>query len=120
MPPSATEKEQIGFLVNCIKNTHNGKVDWEGVASDLNIISKAAASKRYSRLLQAYELNSAGEQASGTPTKAGKATDKSPKDKKGKAYKVSKPSRACGRSAKDKSDEQEPQEDQENQEEKEP
>ncbi|CAK7230740.1 hypothetical protein SCUCBS95973_007674 [Sporothrix curviconia] len=43
--------EQISFLLACIKHaTVGGKIDFEAVAKELTIPSKAAAAKRYERL----------------------------------------------------------------------
>ncbi|KAI6779840.1 uncharacterized protein J7T54_003764 [Emericellopsis cladophorae] len=44
---------QVKFLVSCIKFSSNGKPDFEQVAKDRNIVSKAAAQKRYERMIKA-------------------------------------------------------------------
>ncbi|KAF4582076.1 hypothetical protein GQ602_006700 [Ophiocordyceps camponoti-floridani] len=46
--------EQVKFLVCCIKHTNAGRPDFDAVAKELNIVSKAAAGKRYERLIKAY------------------------------------------------------------------
>ncbi|EFW98938.1 hypothetical protein CMQ_4790 [Grosmannia clavigera kw1407] len=46
-----TAQEQVNFLLACIKHSQSGgKVDFEAVATELKIASKAAAAKRYERL----------------------------------------------------------------------
>ncbi|KAJ6441950.1 ATPase-like, ATP-binding domain protein [Purpureocillium lavendulum] len=55
--------EQVKFLVSCIKHANNGKPNFEAVAQELEIVSKAAAffysQKRYERLLKAHAVNGA-------------------------------------------------------------
>ncbi|KAK4465918.1 hypothetical protein QBC42DRAFT_282824 [Cladorrhinum samala] len=45
---------QFKFLLACVKFSNAGKVDFTLVAKELDIISKAAAAKRYERLLKAH------------------------------------------------------------------
>ncbi|WYZ36573.1 hypothetical protein EsH8_II_000079 [Colletotrichum jinshuiense] len=47
---------QVKFLVNCIKYSQNGRVDFDAVATDCNIVSKAAAAKRFERILKAHGM----------------------------------------------------------------
>ncbi|KAF6820020.1 hypothetical protein CSOJ01_01088 [Colletotrichum sojae] len=47
---------QVTFLVHCIKYSNNGRVDFDSVAKELNIASKAAAAKRFERLLKGYGM----------------------------------------------------------------
>ncbi|PHH81631.1 hypothetical protein CDD82_324 [Ophiocordyceps australis] len=47
--------DQVEFLVACIKHTNNGKPDFGAVALELNIVTKAAAQKRYERMLKAHQ-----------------------------------------------------------------
>ncbi|KAF5526545.1 hypothetical protein CGCA056_v002975 [Colletotrichum aenigma] len=55
--PVGTDAEgQVKFLVNCIRFSNNGKVDFEAVAIECNIASKGAAAKRFSRLLQQHGM----------------------------------------------------------------
>ncbi|KAM4059906.1 hypothetical protein HRG_002474 [Hirsutella rhossiliensis] len=51
-PQDATE--QIKFLVSCIHNASAGKPNFQAVAAQLGIVTKAAAQKRYERLLKAH------------------------------------------------------------------
>ncbi|KPM37199.1 hypothetical protein AK830_g9347 [Neonectria ditissima] len=48
--------EQVKFLVSCIGHTTNGRPDFQAVAEELSIISKAAAQKRYERMLKAHGI----------------------------------------------------------------
>ncbi|KAI5466918.1 hypothetical protein BGZ63DRAFT_398542 [Mariannaea sp. PMI_226] len=52
--------DQVKFLVCCIGNTSNGRPDFQAVASELEIVSKAAAQKRYERLLKSYGIKPGG------------------------------------------------------------
>ncbi|KAK1772504.1 hypothetical protein QBC33DRAFT_510361 [Phialemonium atrogriseum] len=71
--PLDTES-QFKFLVSCIKHSTAGKVDFVAVANELQIVSKAAAAKRYERLLKAHGVapgggnraNTAGPKSAGT------------------------------------------------------
>ncbi|KAL7912782.1 hypothetical protein GGI35DRAFT_491215 [Trichoderma velutinum] len=49
--------EQVRFLVSCIGHTTNGRPDFTLVAEELGIVSKAAAQKRYERMLKANGVN---------------------------------------------------------------
>ncbi|PHH80885.1 hypothetical protein CDD83_3658 [Cordyceps sp. RAO-2017] len=49
--------EQVKFLVSCIRHASNGKPDFAAVAEQLGIVSKAAAQKRYERMLKAHGVN---------------------------------------------------------------
>ncbi|KAK3951504.1 hypothetical protein QBC32DRAFT_325231 [Pseudoneurospora amorphoporcata] len=58
MPPKANQDVagQMNFLLCCIKHSSNGKINWSEVAGELSIVSKAAAAKRYERLLKAHDI----------------------------------------------------------------
>ncbi|EGO56779.1 hypothetical protein NEUTE1DRAFT_138874 [Neurospora tetrasperma FGSC 2508] len=58
MPPKANQDVagQMNFLLTCIKHSTNGKINWTEVAEELSIVSKAAAAKRYERLLKAHDI----------------------------------------------------------------
>ncbi|KAI0389378.1 hypothetical protein F5Y17DRAFT_462799 [Xylariaceae sp. FL0594] len=57
MAPAADAEVQLRFLVACIRHSNNGKVDFEEVRKECDIISKAAAAKRYERLLKAHGIS---------------------------------------------------------------
>ncbi|KAI8720476.1 hypothetical protein NCS52_00492900 [Fusarium sp. LHS14.1] len=65
--------DQVKFLVSCIGHTSNGRPDFQAVADELSIVSKAAAQKRYERMLKAHGINRpgaiAGDSVPATPTK---------------------------------------------------
>ncbi|OLN91970.1 hypothetical protein CCHL11_01483 [Colletotrichum chlorophyti] len=78
---------QVKFLVNCIKHSQSGRVDFEAVATECNIVSKAAAAKRFERLLKANGMKTSDLQKGGsvggspgpsvsTPASKSKATPK--------------------------------------------
>ncbi|KAK3392623.1 hypothetical protein B0T20DRAFT_488429 [Sordaria brevicollis] len=58
MPPKANQdvQGQMNFLLTCIKHSNNGKINWTDVAEELGIVSKAAAAKRYERLLKSHDI----------------------------------------------------------------
>ncbi|KAK2605950.1 hypothetical protein QQS21_003676 [Conoideocrella luteorostrata] len=58
MPANQDPSEQVKFLVSCIGNTTNGRPDFNAVAEELSIVSKAAAQKRYERMLKANGVSS--------------------------------------------------------------
>ncbi|KAI0414936.1 hypothetical protein F5X98DRAFT_389444 [Xylaria grammica] len=60
---------QFRFLISCIRHSTAGKVDFEEVRKECNIISKAAAAKRYERLMKAHNINS-GSAANGVKKEA--------------------------------------------------
>ncbi|KAK1639828.1 hypothetical protein BDP81DRAFT_447440 [Colletotrichum phormii] len=47
---------QVTFLVHCIKHSSGGRVDFRSVANDCKIASKAAAAKRFERILKPYGM----------------------------------------------------------------
>ncbi|KAM6536768.1 hypothetical protein FALCPG4_002754 [Fusarium falciforme] len=66
--------DQVKFLVSCIGHTSNGRPDFQAVADELAIVSKAAAQKRYERMLKAHGISrpgalAGGDSAPATPTK---------------------------------------------------
>ncbi|KAF7559724.1 hypothetical protein G7046_g4434 [Stylonectria norvegica] len=66
--------DQVKFLVACIGHTTNGRPDFAQVANDLAIVSKAAAQKRYERMLKAHGINTKG----GAATSGNTTPDKAP------------------------------------------
>ncbi|KAJ4254892.1 hypothetical protein NW762_009690 [Fusarium torreyae] len=52
--------DQVKFLVSCIGHTSNGRPDFQSVADELGIVSKAAAQKRYERMLKAHGISRPG------------------------------------------------------------
>ncbi|KAF3931769.1 hypothetical protein ABW19_dt0203203 [Dactylella cylindrospora] len=48
--------DQFIFLVTCIKHAKNGRPDFDRVAEERGIISKAAAQKRYCRLMKHHGI----------------------------------------------------------------
>ncbi|KAJ4024094.1 hypothetical protein NW752_002662 [Fusarium irregulare] len=52
--------DQIKFLVSCIGHSSNGRPDFQAVADELDIVSKAAAQKRYERMLKAHGISRPG------------------------------------------------------------
>ncbi|KYK55767.1 hypothetical protein DCS_07731 [Drechmeria coniospora] len=55
--------EQVRFLVTCIKHTNQGRPNFELVAEELDIVTKAAAQKRYERLLKAHGVTATSQKA---------------------------------------------------------
>ncbi|KAF6834323.1 hypothetical protein CPLU01_04959 [Colletotrichum plurivorum] len=81
---------QVTFLVHCIKYSNNGRVDFDSVAKELNIASKAAAAKRFERLLKGYgmkpsDLQKPGGAATLPTTQSPAGTPKTPAKNAGKA-----------------------------------
>ncbi|GFG01064.1 hypothetical protein IFM5058_00283 [Aspergillus udagawae] len=64
--------ETVQFLLSCIRYSNSGKVDFNEVAKECNIVSKGAAAKRYERLIKAY--NEAANTTT-TTTTAGSESD---------------------------------------------
>ncbi|PKX89758.1 uncharacterized protein P174DRAFT_378484 [Aspergillus novofumigatus IBT 16806] len=64
--------ETVHFLLSCIRYSNSGKVDFNEVAKECNIVSRGAAAKRYERLLKAY--NEAAKETT-TTTTAGSEPD---------------------------------------------
>ncbi|OAA43783.1 hypothetical protein NOR_04358 [Metarhizium rileyi] len=65
MPATQDPTEQVRFLVTCIGNTSNGRPDFAAVAEELGIVSKAAAQKRYERMLKANGVSAVRPPAKG-------------------------------------------------------
>ncbi|GKT46983.1 uncharacterized protein ColSpa_07164 [Colletotrichum spaethianum] len=91
---------QIKFLVNCIKHSQGGKIDFQAVADDCNIVSKAAAAKRFERLLKAHGMKaselSKGSTMNGTSSPAqNTASPKTPAKSTSKTTPKSKGKRAA-------------------------
>ncbi|VUC23350.1 unnamed protein product [Clonostachys rosea] len=66
MSVKADATEQVRFLVHCIGNAQNGRPDFNAVATEMGIVSKAAAQKRYERLLKQYNITRKPNQAATT------------------------------------------------------
>ncbi|KAL9126131.1 MAG: hypothetical protein Q9217_004775 [Psora testacea] len=97
MPQKVVSSEdQFKFLISCIRHSDNGKVDFQKVAHECTIVTKAAAAKRYERMMKAHGIHPSQHTSpsfggnSLAPTARGKATTsaKSPKSKKRKREKV--------------------------------
>ncbi|KAJ8119325.1 hypothetical protein ONZ43_g3702 [Nemania bipapillata] len=56
MPAGPDTDSQFRFLISCIRNSTAGKVDFEEVRKECDIISKGAAAKRYERLMKAHNI----------------------------------------------------------------
>ncbi|KAI3552489.1 hypothetical protein CSPX01_00238 [Colletotrichum filicis] len=86
---------QVTFLVHCIKHSSSGKIDFQAVATDCNIASKAAAAKRFERIIRPFgmktsDLSKAGPIGSAASPGGSNASPKTP----GKATPKSKGKRA--------------------------
>ncbi|KAK6439702.1 hypothetical protein LTR95_004099 [Oleoguttula sp. CCFEE 5521] len=77
--------EEVKFLLSIIRVAGIGTIDWQAVADANTIVSKAAASKRFSRLNVKYKDALSGLKE-GTDSKSAKDGSASPK--KGKGTKV--------------------------------
>ncbi|TGJ79451.1 hypothetical protein E0Z10_g9302 [Xylaria hypoxylon] len=53
---AADTEAQFRFLISCIRHSTSGKVDFEEVRKECEIISKGAAAKRYERLMKAHNI----------------------------------------------------------------
>ncbi|KAI1347731.1 hypothetical protein F5Y01DRAFT_318488 [Xylaria sp. FL0043] len=60
MPVSTDIDGQFRFLISCIRHSVSGKVDFEEVRKECDIVSKGAAAKRYERLMKAHGISPAG------------------------------------------------------------
>ncbi|KAK8146789.1 hypothetical protein G3M48_002598 [Beauveria asiatica] len=71
--PKTEPQQNVRFLISCIRHSNGGKVDFEAVAKELGIVTKAAAAKRYERLIKAANKDSSSAAAPSdgdeTPTK---------------------------------------------------
>ncbi|CAK37075.1 hypothetical protein AnigIFM63604_010327 [Aspergillus niger] len=59
-PTRITPDEQLHFLLSCIRHSNSGKIDFTTVAKECSIVTKAAAAKRYERLLKSHGINTSG------------------------------------------------------------
>ncbi|KAI2617346.1 hypothetical protein GGR54DRAFT_640998 [Hypoxylon sp. NC1633] len=59
MPPLDVDS-QFRFLIACIKHSSAGKVDFNEVAKECDIVTKGAAAKRYERLMKAHGITPPG------------------------------------------------------------
>ncbi|KAI0406945.1 hypothetical protein F4802DRAFT_595577 [Xylaria palmicola] len=84
MPSTIDTESQFRFLVSCIRHSVCGKVDFEEVRKECDIISKGAAAKRYERLMKAHNITQGA--ATNIVKKEGdeakKAKTRSPKKRK--------------------------------------
>ncbi|KAI4198383.1 MAG: hypothetical protein LQ350_005320 [Teloschistes chrysophthalmus] len=53
---SSNNDELVKFLISCIRHGVNGKIDFDAVAKECDIVSKGAAAKRWERLLKAHNI----------------------------------------------------------------
>ncbi|KAE8356631.1 hypothetical protein BDV28DRAFT_144956 [Aspergillus coremiiformis] len=72
-----TDTEQLEFLLSCIRHSNNGKVDFEEVAKECDIVTKGAAAKRYERLVKCRSNASAGVSQPKSPVPSPKKAPKS-------------------------------------------
>ncbi|OHE99234.1 hypothetical protein CORC01_05515 [Colletotrichum orchidophilum] len=79
---------QVTFLVYCIKHSTGGKVDFQSVADDCNIVTKAAAAKRFERVLQKYGLKTSDLAKAGPMAASPGGSTASPKTPSKSAAKV--------------------------------
>ncbi|KAF9877734.1 hypothetical protein CkaCkLH20_04869 [Colletotrichum karsti] len=88
---TGTDSEgQVKFLVNCIRFSNQGKIDYDAVAKECGIVSKAAAAKRFSRILlshgmKAGDLAKGGPVSTGSPSQTPTGTPKTPAKSAGKS-----------------------------------
>ncbi|CAG9979475.1 unnamed protein product [Clonostachys byssicola] len=82
MSVKADATEQVRFLVHCIGNAQNGRPDFNAVATEMGIVSKAAAQKRYERLLKQYNITRKPNLASATTNGDSDSTPKKASPKK--------------------------------------
>ncbi|KAL8951811.1 MAG: hypothetical protein Q9222_002227 [Ikaeria aurantiellina] len=67
-------EEHFKFLIACIRWSNGGKVNFDEVAKECNVVTKAAAAKRFERLMKAHgiekaSLSNSSSESPGTPTK---------------------------------------------------
>ncbi|GAP88937.1 hypothetical protein SAMD00023353_3400070 [Rosellinia necatrix] len=88
MPSGPDTDSQFRFLISCIRNSTAGKVDFEEVRKECDIISKGAAAKRYERLMKAHNI-AIGAAAGGVKKEAKDSEDvKKPKSQISKKRKL--------------------------------
>ncbi|KAF4126439.1 hypothetical protein GMORB2_0175 [Geosmithia morbida] len=76
--------EQVRFLVSCIRHTSNGRPEFAAVATELGIVSKGAAQKRYERMLKAHGVSNS-KPAEPEPKYGGETPKTSPRKRTAKA-----------------------------------
>ncbi|KAK3304406.1 uncharacterized protein B0T15DRAFT_512560 [Chaetomium strumarium] len=81
MPPQDIEG-QFKFLLCCVKHSSAGKVNFDAVATELDIVSKAAAAKRYERLLKAHNITIATPRKGAGSNNDGDADTPAPRKRK--------------------------------------
>ncbi|KAH7157059.1 hypothetical protein EDB81DRAFT_757452 [Dactylonectria macrodidyma] len=104
--------DQVKFLVTCIGHTTNGRPDFQAVADDLSIVSKAAAQKRYERMLKSYNIkpgkaNGAVKEESTNGTNNGEKASPTKRKAKAPAASPAKRTRASRVPKKEESDDDE-------------
>ncbi|KAI1118090.1 hypothetical protein F5Y14DRAFT_438904 [Nemania sp. NC0429] len=57
MPSGTDNDSHFRFLISCIRHSTAGKVDFEEVRKECDIVSKGAAAKRYERLMKAHGIS---------------------------------------------------------------
>ncbi|KAI1341920.1 hypothetical protein F5Y15DRAFT_351586 [Xylariaceae sp. FL0016] len=73
---------QFRFLISCIRHSSSGKVDFDQVHKECDIVSKGAAAKRYERLMKQHGIPTGGGVAVKKETKAAKDIGKASKASK--------------------------------------
>ncbi|KAG8669833.1 hypothetical protein FPOAC2_09174 [Fusarium poae] len=107
--------DQVKFLVSCIGHTSNGRPDFQAVADELDIVTKAAAQKRYERMLKAHGISRPGALAAANngdgKTDTPPATPTTPSKRKAKgetAGSAKKPRTPRAKAKKESDDDEEP------------
>ncbi|KAM3438443.1 hypothetical protein MY4824_003223 [Beauveria thailandica] len=94
--PKIEPQQNVRFLISCIRHSNGGKVDFEAVAKELGIVTKAAAAKRYERLIKAANKDS----SSAAAPSEGDETPTKPATTKRKALALSGPKASPAKKAK--------------------
>ncbi|EGX93188.1 hypothetical protein CCM_04560 [Cordyceps militaris CM01] len=71
-------KENVRFLVSCIGHSSNGKINFDLVAKECEIVSRGAAAKRYERLLKSFDVVPGGKPTTTTTTTDAPDVDEEP------------------------------------------
>lgn len=78
--PALDAEQHLRFLLSCVKHASAGRVNFDAVSQELGIVSKAAAAKRYERLLKAHDLTPANVPKNGEASAAKTPTKRKRKD----------------------------------------
>ncbi|RBR13122.1 uncharacterized protein FIESC28_08308 [Fusarium coffeatum] len=104
--------DQIKFLVSCIGHSSNGRPDFQAVADELDIVSKAAAQKRYERMLKAHGISRPGALAVNNGDASAETPPATPTKRKAKGEAAGsakkRTPRAKAKAKKESSDDEEP------------